>query len=39
MLFNPPYMNHFIVEIGQSFLHLIDTYFPEKHIPFKILNE
>ena len=36
--FNPPYSKSVTTRIGQSFLHLLDTYFPKKHIFNKIFN-
>ena len=39
MSINPPYIYNFIAQTDQSFLHLIDAHFPQKHILSKILNE
>ena len=36
--FNPSYSKSVTTRIGQSFLHLLDTYFPKNHIFNKIFN-
>ena len=36
--FNSPYSKSVTTRVGQSFLHLLDTHFPENHIFDKIFN-